>query len=75
MLAFSALVAGSFSLGALVANDIDPAALNACASSSPAAVLAGWRWSLPRHGGFRRHHFRAPWRYVCWRRCSPATSC
>ena len=29
MLAFSALVAGSFSLGALIANEVTPAALNA----------------------------------------------
>jgi hypothetical protein len=29
MLAFSALIAGSFSLGGQIANDIDPAALNA----------------------------------------------
>jgi drug/metabolite transporter (DMT)-like permease len=64
MLAFSALVAGSFSLGAMVANEIDPAALNAIRFLLAAAVLGGLAMVLPRHGGFRPAHFRAPWRYV-----------
>ena len=42
MLAFSALVAGSFSLGAMVANDIDPAAVKCRAVSD-------------RFGSHRRH--------------------
>ena len=64
MLAFSALVAGSFSLGAMVANEIDPAALNAIRFLLAAAVLGGLAMVLPRHGGFRPAHFRAPWRYL-----------
>jgi len=64
MLAFSALVAGSFSLGALVANEIDPAALNAVRFLLAAGVLGGLAMVLSRHSGFRRAHFCAPWRYV-----------
>jgi len=64
MLAFSALVAGSFSLGALIANEIDPAAMNAVRFLLAAAVLGGLAMVLPRHGGFRTEHFRAPWRYL-----------
>jgi drug/metabolite transporter (DMT)-like permease len=64
MLAFSALVAGSFSLGAMIANEIDPAALNAVRFLVAAAILGGLALALPRHGGFRPAHFRAPWRYV-----------
>jgi drug/metabolite transporter (DMT)-like permease len=64
MLAFSALVAGSFSLGAMMANEIDPAALNAVRFLVAAAILGGLALALPRHGGFRPAHFRAPWRYV-----------
>ena len=61
MLAFSALVAGSFSLGALVANDIAPAALNALRFLI-AAVLIG---SLAQFTGrLSLAAARAPWRYV-----------
>ena len=61
MLAFSALVAGSFSLGALSANLIDPAALNAVRFWVAAALigvlaLAG--------GGLPRRSLVAPWRYL-----------
>jgi drug/metabolite transporter (DMT)-like permease len=61
MLAFSALVAGSFSLGGMVANDIAPAALNSvrfllAALIMGAIVFAG--------GGVPRSALRAPWRYV-----------
>ncbi len=61
MLAFSALVAGSFSLGALVANDIAPMALNAVRFGIAAAVLAVLVAAGP---GFRRVHTAAPWRYL-----------
>lgn len=61
MLSFSALVAGSFSLGAMSANLIAPSALNAVRFWIAALVigsvaLAGRRLS--------RETFRAPWRYV-----------
>ncbi len=60
MLAFSALVAGSFSLGSMIANEIAPAALNA-ARFAIAAVVIGMvglaTKSLPKSAA------RAPWRY------------
>ncbi len=60
MLAFSALVAGSFSLGSMIANEIAPAALNA-ARFAIAAVVIGIvgmaTKSLPKSAA------RAPWRY------------
>ncbi len=61
MLAFSALVAGSFSLGAMIANDIAPAALNALRFWIAAAVIGGVALVTT---GLPRHHFRAPWRFV-----------
>ncbi|KIN65311.1 Integral membrane protein [Sulfitobacter noctilucae] len=61
MLAFSALVAGSFSLGGLMANDIDPAAFTAVRFWL-AAVFVGMLASL--RGGFGTGSFRAPWRYA-----------
>lgn len=63
MLAFSALVAGSFSLGALVANDIAPAALNAARFLTTAVVLAALTTVIGGRG-FRRSDFHAPWRYL-----------
>ncbi|MEM8980005.1 MAG: DMT family transporter [Pseudomonadota bacterium] len=61
MLVFSALVAGSFSLGNRVANDIDPAALNfvrfVLAIALLSVVLA---WRRPAIGPA----FQAPWRYL-----------
>lgn len=61
MLAFSALVAGSFSLGGLMANDIDPAVFNA-ARFWLAAVFVGVFAQM--RGGFGRASFVAPWRYA-----------
>ncbi|WP_375698491.1 DMT family transporter [Pseudophaeobacter sp. TrK17] len=61
MLLFSVLVAGSFSLGVLIANDIAPMALNAVRFGI-AAVVIGAVAGLS--GKLRRHHFRAPWRYL-----------
>lgn len=61
MLAFSALVAGSFALGSMAANLIAPAALNALRFAIAAAVigvLAGATTGLPRQAA------RAPWRYL-----------
>ncbi|MFW8595752.1 DMT family transporter [Cribrihabitans neustonicus] len=61
MLLFSALVAGSFSLGVMVANEIAPAALNA-ARFGIAAVVIGI--AALATTGLRRSQFRASWRYV-----------
>ncbi len=61
MLAFSALVAGSFALGSMAANLIAPAALNALRFAIAAAVigaLAGVTTGLPRRAA------EAPWRYL-----------
>ncbi|WP_114964588.1 DMT family transporter [Alkalilacustris brevis] len=61
MLSFSAFVAGSYSLGALVANEIAPPAINAfrylVATLAVGLVVAAGT-------GFRRSHFQAPWRYL-----------
>lgn len=61
MLCFSALVAGSFSLGALVANDVGPAAFNTLRFWLAAAVVGGMAW---QGGLFRKEAFQAPWRYA-----------
>ena len=61
MLLFSALVAGSFSLGSLAANEIAPAALNA-ARFAIAAILIGV--AALATGGIPRTAWRAPWRYL-----------
>ena len=60
MLGFSALVAGSFSLGAIVANDIDPQAITA-ARFVLATVVMGIVAALQRD--MRVAHFQNPWRY------------
>jgi drug/metabolite transporter (DMT)-like permease len=60
MLAFSALVAGSFSFGAQAAPFIAPEALNAvrfCLAVVLISIL------VMATGGFDRTAFRAPWRY------------
>jgi len=61
MLLFSALVAGSFSLGSLAANEIAPLAL-VLARFVLAAVLVGALVGL--RGGVPRAAFQAPLRYV-----------
>ncbi|TDX33191.1 DMT family transporter [Rhodovulum visakhapatnamense] len=61
MLSFSALVAGSFSFGSLIANDIDPVALTALRFLL-AGVLIGLAAALGP--GLRRGQFRAPWRFL-----------
>ena len=60
MLLFSALIAGSFSLGHMAANEISSAALNA-ARFLIAAVVIGTVASMTV--GFKRTYFDAPWRY------------
>ena len=61
MLAFSALIAGSFSLGGQIANEIDPAAMNALrfviAAVAVYAVVAA-------RGGLPAGALIAPWRYL-----------
>ncbi len=61
MLLFSALVAGSFSLGSRVANDIAPAALNALRFALAAIVIGVAAVSTT---GLNRAAFRAPWRHL-----------
>lgn len=61
MLVFAAIVAGSFSLGALAAPHIDPLALNAPRMLLAVAVLA----ALARaRGVLRSAYFAAAWRYL-----------
>lgn len=61
MLAFSALVAGSFSLGTMAAPHIDPAALTV-----PRFALAGALVGVAAFasGKVQRSAWRAPWRYL-----------
>ena len=61
MLLFSALVAGSFSLGSMAANEIAPAALNALRFLIAAGVIGAAALAT---GGIGRAAFRAPWRYL-----------
>ncbi len=61
MLLFSVLVAGSFSLGHMAANEIAPAALNVVRFLI-ASVVIGTVASLTT--GFKRRDFDAPWRYL-----------
>lgn len=60
MLAFSALIAGSFSLGGLVANSISPVAFSALRFLLAAAFVGA---AALARGAFRRQDGRAPWRY------------
>ncbi|WP_112321189.1 DMT family transporter [Oceanibium sediminis] len=60
MLAFSALVAGSFSLGAMAAPLIHPLALNTLRFALAALFIGAVVWA----GGMaRKAHFAAPWRF------------
>ncbi|MFK7875361.1 MAG: DMT family transporter [Paracoccaceae bacterium] len=61
MLSFSALVAGSFSLGAMAANEIAPSALNAVRFWLAAAVILIAALATT---GIPRSAVRAPWRYL-----------
>ncbi len=61
MLLFSALVAGSFSLGSLAANEIAPAALNALRFVIAGSVIGLVAW---KGGKLRAAAFAAPWRYL-----------
>lgn len=66
MLAFSALIAGSFALGSLAANDISPLALNAVRFWIASVVIGIAAWTT---GGLRREAAQAPWRYVLLAAC------
>lgn len=61
MLLFSALVAGSFSLGSIVANDIAPMAVTAARFLIAAAVIGTAALVTT---GFPKSAARAPWRYL-----------
>ena len=61
MLLFSALVAGSFSLGHIIANDIAPAALTALRFVIAAVVIGVLVW---RTCGVSRDDLTASWRYL-----------
>ena len=61
MLAFSTLVAGSFSFGSRIANQIDPVALTAARFVLAGAVIGAAAALGP---GLRPSYFRAPWRYL-----------
>ncbi len=61
MLVFSALVAGSFSLGSIIANEIAPAALNAVRFGIAAAVIG---LAALATTGLPRSAAQAPWRYL-----------
>lgn len=61
MLLFSSLVAGSFSLGSLAANEIPPAALNALRFFIAAVVIGVAAMATK---GVPRKTWQAPWRYL-----------
>ncbi|WP_093325664.1 DMT family transporter [Shimia haliotis] len=61
MLTFSALVAGSFSLGGMVANEVAPAALNAVRFLIAGGVIG---IAAMATGGIPASTWRAPWRYL-----------
>ena len=61
MLLFSALVGGAFSLGAMVANTIAPAALNAARFLIAGVVIGSVMMATT---GLPRSALRAPWRYA-----------
>lgn len=61
MLLFSALVAGSFSLGSMAANEIAPGALNAVRFGIAAVVI--WVFVMAS-GGAPKGSWTAPWRYA-----------
>ena len=61
MLAFSAMVAGSFALGGLAAPMIDPLAVNAARFAFAMLILT---LILGAQGVLKRRHFDQPWRYL-----------
>jgi len=69
MLAFSALIAGSFSLGGLMANMISPVAFSAARFLLAAACVGTAALAT---GKFRAQDARAPWRYLLLGLCLAA---
>ncbi|WP_090060759.1 DMT family transporter [Celeribacter neptunius] len=61
MLTFSCLVAGSFSLGSMVANEISPLALNGVRFVAAALFVGIMAMAT---GGIPREAMRQPWRYL-----------
>ena len=61
VLIFSMLVAGSFSLGSMAANDISPTALNAARFALASVVIGVASLAIT---GISRSAFQAPWRYL-----------
>ncbi|KJZ20747.1 DMT family transporter [Loktanella sp. S4079] len=61
MLSFSVLIAGSFSLGALAANEITPLALNAVRFWIAGAIIGTAAYLTT---GISRNALKAPWRYL-----------
>lgn len=61
MLAFSALVAGSFSLGSMAAPFVDPAALTTLRFVIAGGLVGVVAWAT---GRMTAHAARAPWRYL-----------
>jgi len=61
MLLFSALVAGSFSLGSMAANEISPMSLNTARFLIAGLLIGGVAMATT---GLRRSDFAAPWRYL-----------
>lgn len=61
MLAFSALVAGSFSLGALAAPHVSPSALTVLRFALASVIVAVFVMAT---GGVTRRAFAAPWRHL-----------
>ncbi|WP_422025352.1 DMT family transporter [Roseovarius sp.] len=61
MLCFSALVAGSFALGSMAANHVEPVVLNAVRFMAASVILG-----VAAHvvAGIPRKAFAAPWRYL-----------
>lgn len=61
LLGFACCVAGSFSLGSLVANEMAPAALNAVRFVIALTVIGA---AATATSGLRRRYFQSPWRYL-----------
>lgn len=69
MLAFSGLIAGSFSLGGMMANMVSPAAFSALRFLMAAGFVGAAAWA---RGAFRAGDGQAPWRYLALGLCLSA---